>query len=345
MALELLALIGEYYEDNYLTPDYNNPLLGEEDKRRRDRRTPRIAIKRYTQSPFIYLYQSGNDQALLNCCGVDHVVFRELLDLFEPLYNLYTIDKNTGVIRQKKICATTNQFDATGCLGLPELENLFRCMRTILPIGPEEWDVIANLHAEKYPGRDTDSIRNKHIWLYWKKMQTAKEIKYLIGDRASIFNGGETSDVVTEEFLNQATTQLTQGTQDNQLVPLLLGQPTQPTQTDEATELTPTSTISGLSTNKKRAYNHKADNETNLMSVIAAALKEGRRGLKASAAGIGAPLKASAAGIGTPAMTIGPGRSIEEVTTTADGKLKIKLNNLHHCADGNDSSDDDSDFK
>eukprot|EP00536_Pseudo-nitzschia_multiseries_P008394 jgi/Psemu1/20324/gm1.20324_g len=48
MALELLALIGEYYEDNYLAPNYNNPLLGEEDKKRRDRRTPRIAIKRYS---------------------------------------------------------------------------------------------------------------------------------------------------------------------------------------------------------------------------------------------------------------------------------------------------------
>eukprot|EP00536_Pseudo-nitzschia_multiseries_P013111 jgi/Psemu1/34223/gm1.34223_g len=65
----------------------NGPLLGEEDKKRRDRRTPRIAITRYSQSAFMYLYRSDNDQVLPNCCGVDHVVFRELLDLFEPLYN------------------------------------------------------------------------------------------------------------------------------------------------------------------------------------------------------------------------------------------------------------------
>ena len=102
MALELVALIGEYYEDNYLTPNYNNPLLGEEDKKRRDRRTPRIAIKRYSQSAFMYLYRSGNDQALLNCCGVDHVVFRELLDLFEPFYNQYMYDEKTGSIRKFK---------------------------------------------------------------------------------------------------------------------------------------------------------------------------------------------------------------------------------------------------
>eukprot|EP00536_Pseudo-nitzschia_multiseries_P018894 jgi/Psemu1/57838/gm1.57838_g len=48
----------------------------------------------------MYLYQSGNDQALLNCCGVDHVVFRELLDLSEPVYNSYTVDNNTGLIRK-----------------------------------------------------------------------------------------------------------------------------------------------------------------------------------------------------------------------------------------------------
>eukprot|EP00536_Pseudo-nitzschia_multiseries_P009850 jgi/Psemu1/67168/estExt_Genemark1.C_2860047 len=66
-------VLGEYY-DNYLTPNCNNPLLGEEDKKRRDHRTPRIAIKRYNQSAFMYLFRSGNDQALLNCCGVDDVL-------------------------------------------------------------------------------------------------------------------------------------------------------------------------------------------------------------------------------------------------------------------------------
>eukprot|EP00536_Pseudo-nitzschia_multiseries_P015071 jgi/Psemu1/41174/gm1.41174_g len=65
MSLEL-ALLGYYY-DNYLTPDYNSPLLGNKDRRRRD--------------------------PLLNCFGVDHVAFRELLDLFEHLCNCYTYDR------------------------------------------------------------------------------------------------------------------------------------------------------------------------------------------------------------------------------------------------------------
>eukprot|EP00536_Pseudo-nitzschia_multiseries_P001422 jgi/Psemu1/3323/gm1.3323_g len=55
------------------------------DRRLKDRRTPRIALRRHCQSSLIYLFNSGNEQALLNCCGVDHKVFRDLLlDLFQP---------------------------------------------------------------------------------------------------------------------------------------------------------------------------------------------------------------------------------------------------------------------
>ena len=76
MALELIYItfngILDFLEDK-------GPDLSEEDRRRRDRRTPRISIRRYNESAFFYLFGSGNDQALLNCCGIDHVTFRELL--------------------------------------------------------------------------------------------------------------------------------------------------------------------------------------------------------------------------------------------------------------------------
>ena len=49
--------------------------LSLEDRRRRSRRIPRIAIRKYSQSAFKYMFDSGNDQALLNCCGIDHRVF------------------------------------------------------------------------------------------------------------------------------------------------------------------------------------------------------------------------------------------------------------------------------
>ena len=98
--------------------------LSAEDRRRRDRRTPRIAIRRYPQSSFVYLFRSGSDQALLNCCGVDHKTFRVLLDLFEPKFHQYMLDEDTGHIRM--VLRTQSglpkgrkrNIDAIGVLGL-----------------------------------------------------------------------------------------------------------------------------------------------------------------------------------------------------------------------------------
>ena len=65
--------------------------LSPEERRRRDRRTPRIAIRRYAHSAFLHLFHSGDNQALLNYCGIDHKVYRELVDVFAPLWNKYTV--------------------------------------------------------------------------------------------------------------------------------------------------------------------------------------------------------------------------------------------------------------
>ena len=95
-----------------------------EDKRRRDRRTPRISIQRYSKSSFLYLYDSGNEQALLNCCGCDHVVFRQLVDLFSPVFNSFTLDSKTGRIRKLvrgkygKTIGRKREIDAVGLVGL-----------------------------------------------------------------------------------------------------------------------------------------------------------------------------------------------------------------------------------
>ena len=91
MVLELL-----FYHCAFLDPSLNRPILSAEDRKRRDRRTPRLAIRRYSESSFVYLFKSGCNQALLNCCGVDHKVFRQLVTLFAPVFNRYTFDKNTG---------------------------------------------------------------------------------------------------------------------------------------------------------------------------------------------------------------------------------------------------------
>jgi DDE superfamily endonuclease len=99
---------------------WKDKYLNAEGKRRRDRRYPRISLKSYSESPFKYLYDSGNDQSLLNACGVDHQEFTRLLQIFQPLYDKYTFDENTGVIREKQAInrGRPRTLDAIGCLGL-----------------------------------------------------------------------------------------------------------------------------------------------------------------------------------------------------------------------------------
>ena len=68
----------------------------------------------------MFMFGSGDEQALLNCCGVNHQVFRELLSMFEPLYEMYTYDDRTGVTRKykDKKGGRKREIDSTGCLGL-----------------------------------------------------------------------------------------------------------------------------------------------------------------------------------------------------------------------------------
>ena len=82
----------------------------------------------------------------------------------------------------------------------PELLHLFGIMLEILPIGPNEWQRVVDLHGEQYPGRDKDSIVRKFTALHRRKIPTgdpnmppeirlAKRIKYGIGDKAELADG------------------------------------------------------------------------------------------------------------------------------------------------------------
>ena len=82
---------------------FNVHELSEEEKHRRDRRIPRIALRKYEFSSFRYMFESKNDQALLNCCAVDHVTFKELLELCEPYFSRYTVNPTNGRIRKIKL--------------------------------------------------------------------------------------------------------------------------------------------------------------------------------------------------------------------------------------------------
>ena len=101
----------------------DNSVLSIKEKRRRDRRIPRVALKKYGESPFKYLYNSCNDQALLNITATDHAVFKELLALFEPNFNKYMMDDNSNIRRVKctrngKRKGRKRDIDAVGCLAL-----------------------------------------------------------------------------------------------------------------------------------------------------------------------------------------------------------------------------------
>jgi hypothetical protein len=116
LSLPLLLQLEIFFEDE--------DEMSMEEKRRRDRRIPRCALGPYNKSPFHYLFNSGNDQALLNATATDHRVFRQLLSLFKPWYDRYMFDEDTGVTRLIKLSSNgkpkgrPRQLDAVGCLGL-----------------------------------------------------------------------------------------------------------------------------------------------------------------------------------------------------------------------------------
>ena len=52
----------------------------------------------YKDCAFLFMYNSKNDQALLNTLGIDHATFQELLELFDPLYYKYRPNLSIGII-------------------------------------------------------------------------------------------------------------------------------------------------------------------------------------------------------------------------------------------------------
>ena len=94
--------------------------LSPEDRRRRDRRIPRRAnLSYYEDSPFKNIFDSGDDQALLNLTGLDHHTFSKLLGIYQPHYSSFTWCRLFKSVRRLKICSRRRRMlDATGSLGL-----------------------------------------------------------------------------------------------------------------------------------------------------------------------------------------------------------------------------------
>ena len=88
-------------------------------------------------------------------------------------------------------------------------------METILPISPDEWNLVLALHSHKFPGCDVESLRRKFHSCHRKiiptgnpnmpeKIRITKRVKYLIGDRASIGGGAEEYDIFWNTFSSNA---------------------------------------------------------------------------------------------------------------------------------------------
>ena len=64
--------------------------LNEDGRRRRDRNIPRIVLPPPKHAAWKYLYDSGDDGALITVTGFDHATFSFISELFEPYFNCYT---------------------------------------------------------------------------------------------------------------------------------------------------------------------------------------------------------------------------------------------------------------
>ena len=83
---------------------------------------------------------------------------------------------------------------------MAEKLNMLTIMSEILPIGPEQWSAVSSRHAEKFPGREVESLRRKFTELHRKSVPSgdpnipediriAKKIKFEIGVKADIGGG------------------------------------------------------------------------------------------------------------------------------------------------------------
>jgi hypothetical protein len=124
IAIACLLLLLHWEEEENDERSWNHHALTLEGRRRKDRRYPRASLNYYRDSSFKYLFDTGNEQALLNATGVDHPEFDKLLALFKPIFDSHILDETTGLIRKKKPSVAPGYFgcprsiDAAGCLGL-----------------------------------------------------------------------------------------------------------------------------------------------------------------------------------------------------------------------------------
>ena len=100
--------------------------LNAEGRHRRDRNIPRNSLAPPSHAAWRYLYDSGDDGALITVTGFDHATFSYILSRFEPYYNSYTpwVKNNDGFsfkkvdLNKSKGRGRKRMVTCTACLGL-----------------------------------------------------------------------------------------------------------------------------------------------------------------------------------------------------------------------------------
>jgi hypothetical protein len=102
-----MVLEDDFFFFIFLNNNNNNntsfkSLLSIEQRRRRDRCIPRIALVDPSESAWVKLYCSGSDSAMITLTGLDYPSFNYLSAKFEDLYNEYTPYSHSGRIILKR---------------------------------------------------------------------------------------------------------------------------------------------------------------------------------------------------------------------------------------------------
>ncbi len=97
----LLFLLSSSSNNNSNATSFRST-LSPEGRSRRDRRIPRIALLDPNVSPWVRLYTSGSESAMITLTGLDYPSFHFLSVDFEVLYNRYTPYSQNGKIVLKR---------------------------------------------------------------------------------------------------------------------------------------------------------------------------------------------------------------------------------------------------
>jgi DDE superfamily endonuclease len=91
-----------------------------QEKRRRQRFIPRIALALPSGSAWNALYESGNDQALITFTGCDFSTFKYIYELFTPVYNEYSpfVSDDGKIFKINPKMGRPRLIGARDCLGL-----------------------------------------------------------------------------------------------------------------------------------------------------------------------------------------------------------------------------------